>query len=126
VSNRVVQPTVALAVAVSLAACSALADNTLGGRERCWGNEDPRLATLMKGTLDLRNAEATHILDTPEGDEFLVTFPFMSVQPGESGLILIDDDRGTVATDGELVTVFGGLGGDGVIVVCAIEERHPS
>jgi len=112
-----------LLIGAFAAGCSVAEPNLLGGRERCWNNEaDPRLATLMKGTLELDPAGSS--LATPEGDAFPLEFPVLVVKTVAGGVAMVDGSGATVATDGELVTVFGGLGSDGAIAVCAVEERH--
>jgi hypothetical protein len=113
-----------LALTVTIAGCSLAQPNLLGGREKCWGESDPRMATLMKGRLDLAPGSERGTLATPEGTDFEIQFPFMTVEPGTDMPVLVDRGR-TVAINGETVTVFGGLGSDGVIVVCAVEERFP-
>lgn len=77
----------------------------------------------MRGTLELDFVNS--ILATPEGDRLPLSFPSLAVRSSESGtLAVVDANGGTLATDGEDVTVFGGVGSDGVMSVCAIEERH--
>jgi hypothetical protein len=112
----------ALALAGLFAGC-AITGGALGGRSKCWDQSEPRLPSLMKGNLEL--GQARSILATPEGDQLVITFATMVVRTDESAhLAVFDGDGATVASDGELVTVFGGLG-DGDMVVCAIEERYP-
>jgi len=101
-----------------------MAGGTLGGREKCWGNDDTRLASLMKGTLELAVVGRSN-LATPEGEDFAITFATpLYVTSDATGLMLAGTGGTTEATDRELVTVFGGLGADGSILVCDIEERH--
>jgi hypothetical protein len=109
-----------LILAFVIAGCSG-SPNLLGGRERCWPEGDTRLATLMKGRLEL--GAFPWQLDTPEGESFALEFAGPRLDPTATSLV--DATGRTVATEGEMVTLFGGLGSDGVIVVCAIEERHP-
>jgi hypothetical protein len=110
-----------LSLCFGLSACS-IATGTLGGREKCWDESEPRLASLMKGRLELDPAGST--LATPEGDRLFITFPRLTVRSDTSGTAVVVDGNGAaVARNGELVTVFGGLG-DGSMVVCAIEERN--
>jgi hypothetical protein len=112
----------ALAVFSIASACSFAAPslNLLGGREKCWSEADPRLATLMLGTLKL--GAYPWSLDTPEGEVFAIDFagPRMDA----TGTKLLDASGAEIAREGESVTVFGGLGSDGGIMVCGIEERH--
>ena len=115
--------TTGLAVAVtSLAACAGLSSsvNLLGGREKCWSDVEPHMATLMKGELEL-GAFPWH-LATPEGETFEIDFAGVSLD--STSTKVVSADGRTLATEGELVTVFGGLDATGVILVCGIEERH--
>lgn len=94
--------------------CSIGVD-TLGGREKCW--TDQRAASLWRGILRIDATGAA--LDTPESD-------VIPLAPGAlqfSGANLV---RGSdvVATVGDDVTLFGGAGADGVLVVCAVEENR--
>lgn len=82
-----------------------LTGDTLGGRETCWSDPEPRITSMMMGTLELDVAGSTRT----EGDRLLLT------------------SRGCgapLATNGKLVTVFGGLGSDGSMIDGAIEQRH--
>jgi hypothetical protein len=80
-----------------------------------------RLATMMKGWVELDTDPP--VMHAPEGEDFALSFPFLVVRSSPNGPVL-QDGAATVAENGEMVTVFGGLGGDGAIAVCAVEERH--
>jgi hypothetical protein len=107
-------------LAILLTGCGSL--NVLGGRQPCWSEADRRMATLMRGQLLLDLDTGTGTLSTPEGTEFPTRFPFMTVDHVGDIVVLTDEGR-TIALSGETVTVFGGLGSDGVILVCSIEEQ---
>jgi len=107
-------------LAMLLAGCGGL--NLLGGRQPCWSEADHRSATLMRGRLDLVLGSNGGTLATPDGTGFQVTFPFMTVDHvGE--IVVLTDEGKTIALSGETVTVFGGLGPNGDILVCSIEEQ---
>jgi hypothetical protein len=109
---------------LTIAGCAAVEPNLLGGRERCWNDDaEPRQETVMRGTLDLDPVVGS-ALDTPEGERFDIDFPVLVVKSVAGDVAVVEPGGATVATDGELVTIFGGLGSDEVIQVCAIEERH--
>ena len=111
-----------IALAWLAAACTVGGMNVLGGRERCWPEGEQRLTTLWKGTLEIDATGAR--LVAPEGDVF-------TIRVGNGGAIrtdlappaIADADGGVMAEHGDLITVFGGLGGDGTMVVCGVEER---
>lgn len=103
-----------------ISACS-LQGGTLGGREKCWGQSDPRTATLMKGWIRLDSPGMS--LETPEGDIFPLSLSGLTVDYSDETPFLVDADS-IVARDDELVTLFGGVGADGSMVVCVVEERH--
>lgn len=103
-------------VIVASTACSTAQPNLLGGRQKCWNEADKRLASLMKGTLNLDPANPT--LDTPEGDRLKLYFAGVHL----SGGTLVDANGSTVASDGQSVTLFGGLGSDASMVVCDVEK----
>lgn len=76
----------------------------------------------MKGYLRLDPQRST--LDTPEGETLQLSFSGLTVR-SDGTMTTLDDSGGALAAiDGELVTVFGGLGSDGSMLVCAVEERH--
>jgi hypothetical protein len=111
-TNRILPRLAGVALTVTIAGCSLVQPNLLGGREKCWGESDPRMATLMKGRLDLAPGSGGGTLVTPEGTDFETQFPFMTVESGIDPPVLVDGGR-TVSISGETVTVFGGLGSDG-------------
>src|SRR5688572_8473285 len=112
---------VGLLLAAFVCACSVAGSvNLLGGREKCWSDSQPRMATLMNGRLEL-GTFPWH-LDTPEGEIFDIDLAGLTLNDTATS---IEDVNGNVlANEGEMVTVFAGLGSDGVLLVCGIEERH--
>jgi hypothetical protein len=117
VSSRRLARSVALAaVAVVLAGC-ALAGGTLGGREKCWPEADQRAPSLWRGVLRI-DASGPR-LDTPEGEVIPLAPGAVAVGVGE-----LVRGSNVVARAGDDVTLFGGAGADGVLVVCAVEEIH--
>jgi hypothetical protein len=109
------------AVAIALTSC-ALTGGTLGGREKCWAADDPRAASLWRGTLEIDAAGGR--LEAPEGD--LVLLPgSLSTRMSDSGVGELVRGFDVVARAGDNVTLFGGIGGDGTMVVCGLEEIHP-
>ena len=114
-----------LALAASTLAGCGLTGGTLGGREKCWPEETPRLASFMKGRLTF-GVEGPY-LATPEGDELPLLLPrFDLAQVGPNTALADPAGGGIVAVEGELVTLFGGLGADGAMFVCGVEERGAS
>jgi hypothetical protein len=60
-----------------------------------------------------------------EGD--LVLLPgVLSTRLGEGGVGELVRGSDVVARAGDNVTLFGGIGGDGTMVVCGLEEFHSS
>ena len=108
-------------VCLSLAACSGGPLNLLGGREKCWSDADPHAATLMKGWVELDTDPP--VMHTAEGESFPLVFPFITLRSTDHGPELADHGV-TVAQNGELITVFGGLDSSGSIAVCAVEDHH--
>ena len=105
----------ALAI-LALAGC-ALAGGTLGGREKCWPESDRRAPSIWRGILQADGSGFG--LATPEGD-------VIPLAPGElefgAGALVRGSE--VVVRVGDDVTLFGGAGADGFLVVCAVEERH--
>ena len=113
--------TALLVAGLSVAACS-ITGGTLGGRETCWPEEEQRMPSLMKGTLSVGDANPT--LATPEGEVLPLRLPRFDLTMDGSVIALSDPGGGgVVAANGELVTLFGGLGADGSMYVCGVEER---
>jgi hypothetical protein len=119
--TRLAPLVLALAVAAGAASC-ALTGGTLGGRVKCWPDEQQRLPSLMKGTLTF-GLEGPY-LATPEGEELPLLINRFDVVPVGSASALSDPaGGGIVALEGDLVTLFGGIGGDARMYVCGVEER---
>ena len=108
------------AIAIATAGC-ALTGGTLGGRDKCWSADDSRAASLWRGTLQI-DASGGRLL-APEGD--LVLLPgALATRIGEGGAGELVRGSDVVARAGDDVTLFGGIGGDGTMVVCGLEEIH--
>lgn len=111
-------------LALAVAACAIGDVEILGGRERCWDEADARVASLMKGTLSVGGANPT--LTTPEGEVLPLRLSrFDLAFDGPAAAIRNPDGGPVLAADGDLVTLFGGLGADGSMYVCGVEERNP-
>jgi hypothetical protein len=103
--------------------CS-VAGGTLGGREKCWPDAEARSASLWRGVLriDARGAR----LATPEGDVIPLAEGALAFRIGSSGSGELVRGGDVVARSGDDVSLFGGAGSDGFLVVCAVEEHHQS
>jgi len=118
--NRIL--TIALAFIVLTTAGCSLAGGTLGGREKCWAESDRRAASLWRGTLQIDASGAR--LQTPEGDAIPLLPGALTTRIGAGGTgELVAGDQ-VVAKAGDDVTLFGGAGSDGALVVCGVEEIH--
>lgn len=114
----------AVLLATVLVAGCALTGGTLGGREKCWPESPARAASIWRGILVIDAVTAS--LATPEGESIplapgALTWRISADGAGE----LVSGDR-VVARNGNDVTLFGGAGADGYLVVCAVEEMHQS
>jgi hypothetical protein len=110
-----------LLAAMVVIAAGGCSFNTLGGREKCWSESDARTPSLWRGTLQI-DAFSARLL-APEGD--LVLLPgTLTTQLGEGGVGELVEGSDVVARNGHTVTLWGGIGGDGTMVVCAVEEVH--
>lgn len=104
------------------AAGCALGSGTLGGREKCWPESEQRAASIWRGTLLIDAAGGQ--LATPEGDVIPLLTGALAMRladNGEGQLVRGDD---VVARAGQDVTLFGGAGSDGALIVCGLEEIH--
>ncbi len=99
----------------------ALIGGTLGGREKCWPEEEKRAPSLWRGILRIDDFGAR--LETPEGDVIPLLRGSITFRASAEGGVLV---RGSdvVVTSGDDVTLYGGAGADGALVVCAVEEVH--
>jgi hypothetical protein len=120
VRPRVLALTVAATLAVA-AGCS-LGGGTLGGREKCWPAQPPRAASIWRGTLAIDASGAQ--LDTPEGEAIPLVAGSLTPRVGPSGAGELVAGETVVARSGDDVTLFGGAGADGFLVVCGVEEIH--
>ncbi len=112
----------AVVLAVLGAAGCSLAGGTLGGREKCWPEGDPRAASLWRGILQV---DATGSwLETPEGEVIPLLPGSLEARIGDGGIGELVRGSDVVAQAGADVTLFGGSGSDGALVVCAVEEVH--
>lgn len=114
-------PPVLAAILVLSAGCG-LTGGTLGGREKCWPAEQSRAASIWRGILEIRADGAQ--LNTPEGEVIPLLPGTLTTRLGADGVgELVAGDR-VVARAGDDVTLFGGAGSDGALVVCGVEEVH--
>jgi hypothetical protein len=110
-------------LALAVAGCS-LAGGTLGGRDKCWPGSDHRAASIWRGVLRIDATGAQ--LDTPEGDVIPLLPGALQTRVGDGGVGQLLRGSDVVATAGQDVTLFGGAGADGALVVCGVEEIHGS
>lgn len=110
----------AAAIMIAISGCSF---DTLGGREKCWSEGDPRTPSLWRGTLRIDAFSA--MLQAPEGDLTLLPGT-LGTRLGEGGVGELVHGSDVVAHAGDNLTLWGGIGGDGTMVVCAVEEIHSS
>jgi hypothetical protein len=113
---------VALGFALLTSAGCSLSSGTLGGRETCWPEGDSRAASIWRGVLDIDASGGR--LDTPEGDAIPLLPGALAMRVGEGGVGKLVRGTDVVAKAGDDVTLFGGAGADGALVVCGVEEIH--
>ena len=111
-----------LGLALVAGACTAGDVSFFGGREGCWDEGGGRVASLVTGTL--RIGDGPPHLDTAEGDAVSLLLNRYDLNASGPVVRLSDPGAGEVAADGEQVTLFGGVGADGALYVCAVDERH--
>lgn len=102
--------------------CGFAGGNLLGGREKCWPEGEARMASIWRGILRI-DANGGQ-LDTPEGDVIPLLPGALETRVGDGGVGQLVRGSDVVATAGQDVTLFGGAGADGALVVCGIEEVH--
>jgi hypothetical protein len=113
---------IALGFVLLIAAGCALSGGTLGGREKCWPESEQRAASIWRGILRIDSTGGR--LDTPEGDVIPLLAGTLGTRVGSSGIGELVRGSDIVALAGDDVTLFGGAGSDGALVVCAVEEIH--
>lgn len=82
------------------------------------------MASVWRGILRIDAAGGR--LDTPEGDVIPLLPGALQTRVGDGGVGQLVRGSDVVATAGQDVTLFGGAGGDGALVVCGVEEVHGS
>ena len=112
---------VLLLVALATGGC-ALAGGTLGGREKCWPASEARAPSLWRGILAIDASGGR--LDTPEGEVIPLLPGALTMRIGGDGTGELVRGSEVVARTGDDVSLFGGAGADGALVVCAVEEHH--
>jgi hypothetical protein len=113
--------TAVLGAVLVLAGCS-VTGGTLGGRQKCWPESDSRAPSLFRGILVIDSAGGR--LSPTDGDAIPLLAGTLRIQIGPSGTGELVRGTEVVARAGDDVTLFGGAGADGRLVVCAVEERH--
>jgi hypothetical protein len=111
-----------IACAGTLATSCALTSGTLGGRETCWPEAPPRGASLWRGILRV-DASGSR-LETPEGDVIVLLPGALATRLGQGGSGELVRGSDVVGRAGDDLTLFGGMGADGALVVCDVEEVH--
>jgi hypothetical protein len=116
----------ALAVALGLVLLSsagcALGSGTLGGREKCWPESEQRAASIWRGVL--RIDASGGYLDTPEGEVIPLRAGTLATRVRADGVGELVQGDEVVARAGDDLTLFGGAGADGALVVCGVEASH--
>lgn len=119
-SSRSAARSLALGLSLVAAAGCSLAGGTLGGREKCWPAQPPRAASVWDGILQIDAVGGS--LQTPDGEVIPLLAGTLSTRVDATGVgELVAGDR-VAARAGDDVTLFGGMGADGALVVCAVEE----
>jgi hypothetical protein len=108
-------------ILVTVVGCG-LTGGTLGGREKCWPPSEARAASIWRGILRI-DASGSR-LDTPEGDVIPLRAGALQWRVGAGGVGELVRGNDVVARAGDDLTLFGGAGSDGALVVCGVEEIH--
>jgi hypothetical protein len=112
-----------VALAFMSAGCS-LAGGTLGGREKCWPQSQARMASIWRGILRIDATGGR--LETPEGDVIPLLSGSLQTRVADGGVGQLVRGGDVVAKAGDDVTLFGGAGSDGALVMCGVEEVRAS
>jgi hypothetical protein len=120
--QRLVGRLLLVAILLGTIAGCAISGGTLGGYEKCWPESPPRAASLWRGILVIDDVVSQ--LATPEGDVIPLSPGALVTRMGVDGVgELVAGDQ-VIARAGDDVTLFGGAGADGALVVCAVDEVH--
>ena len=82
----------------------------------------PGAASLWRGILRIDASGGR--LETPEGDVIPLLPGVLQTRAGAAGAGELVRGTDVVARAGDDLTLFGGAGADGALVVCAVEEIH--
>ena len=113
-----------LALTLTTVAGCSISGGTLGGREKCWPADPPRAASIWRGVLAI-DANGGQLW-TPEGEVIVLWPGALSTRIGADGTGELVSGNDVVARAGQDLTLFGGMGSDGALVVCGVEEIHSS
>ena len=83
---------------------------------------DRGAASIWRGTLQIDASGAR--LQTPEGDVIPLLPGALTTRTGAGGIGELVRGDEVAARAGDDVTLFGGAGSDGALVVCGVEEIH--
>jgi hypothetical protein len=114
----------AVVAVVTLLVSGSCAGGTLGGRDKCWPEGDQRAASIWRGILRIDPYGGR--LETPEGDDIPLLPGALQTRLDEAGNGELVRGSDVVAKAGDDLTLFGGAGADGALVVCGVEEIHSS
>jgi hypothetical protein len=115
---------ITLGLLLTTSAGCAVAGGTLGGREKCWPASEQRAASVWRGVLRIDAWGGR--LETPEGDVIPLRTGALATRVAEGGVGELVRGGDVVARAGDDVTLFGGAGADGALVVCGVEENRGS
>jgi hypothetical protein len=113
---------IAAGAVVLLVTGCGIGSGTLGGQQKCWPESERRMPSLWRGVLRVDVLGGR--LDTPEGDMIPLRAGALRTRVGSTGSGELVRGEEVVARAGDDLTLFGGAGSDGALVVCAVEERH--
>jgi hypothetical protein len=112
----------AAALVLVVGGCSLAGGNLLGGREECWAEPPARAASIWRGVLAIDAAGSQ--LNTPEGEAIPLAPGRLAPRMNAAGVWELAAGDAVEAKNGDDVTIFGGAGSDGYLVMCGIEEIH--
>lgn len=122
--TRLARRLLLIATILSAVVGCSISGRTLGGRDKCWPADPPRAASIWRGVLLIDDTVSQLI--TLEGEVIPLLPGALTTRVGADGTGELVSGNDVVAKAGEDLTLFGGMGGDGALVVCGLEEVHRS